>query len=757
MKFTLKLLLLSLVLTPWLYAKTAALEQVSLEIFLKNEFESAGFYMAQKKGFYKEAGLDVTFIDSSAREEHIESVVNAKSDFGIAYSEHLITTPYIKDIVVLAAILQSSPHILITLKSSDIKSIKEFKNRKIMISKSQSNAASFVAMLRTNGISLKDLDVVEPKKRVKTLIEGGVDIITADILNEPYILDKLGVKYNIWNSKDYGFNIYNDILFTSKKMLKEEPKKVEKFRDASLRGWEYAFKHIDESVDFIFKHYNREKKSKEALYYEAYKFKELASNESGGSVGVIDKNRAQRVIDIYNLLGVVKHPLNVENIIYKRPLENELSEEQKEYIGKRKSVTMCIDPDFMPYEKLENGRHIGITAEFFHIFREFLKMDIVVVPTKSWQESLIFAKERKCDILSMLIKTPSREKYLNFTEPYLKIPIVMATKINTPFVADFATLKDKKIAVPKGYAFIEILKMNYPNLEVVEVKNIEDGLSRVKRGELYGYVGTLATVAYAFQKNFTGELKIAGKFDGTRDMRIGVRDDDLMLLSIFQKAIKSLDPYTKERILHNWLSIKYEKGVDYNLAKKLTLAFVIIILVILFFYIKLTRLKKSLEYYASKDPLTDLYNRRYFTKISESIFHLAKRNHSKFSILMLDIDNFKRINDTYGHKVGDDVIVALSNVLQQHSRSSDIVCRFGGEEFILLLPDTDKEGAFVIAQKIRKLVEELKVADGISFRVSIGVSELDIENDRTIEDVIKRADDALYSAKNSGKNRVVKV
>jgi len=756
MKFILKLLVSLVLFVSILNAKESELEKVSLQLLWKHQFEFAGFYMAKEKGFYKEAGFDVDFLEYKNGINIIKNVLDEKSDFGIAYSEVVIGSSSMRDIVVLAAILQSSPHILLTLKSSDIKSIQDFKNKKIMMSKPASDSASFMAMLRSNGITLKDLNVVEPSYNINSLINKDVDIVTAYISNEPYVLEKRGIKYNIWDPKDYGFDLYNDILFTSKKMLKEHPQKVQKFTEASLKGWEYAFLHIDEAIDVILKKYNTQNKTKEALLYEAYKLKKLAYKDTD-KVGTIDKNKAQRIVDIYNVLGFVKHPIDVESIIYTKPHSNELTQAEKEYLHKKRVIKMCIDPNFMPYEKLEDSQHIGIAAEYFDIFRKFVHTDIVVVPTQNWNESLHYAKERKCDILSMLMKTPSREKYLNFTDPYLKIPIVMATKINTPFVADFSTLEDKKVGLPKGYAFIEILRMNYPNLQIVEVENIEDGLQKVKQGELYGYVGTLATIAYAFQKNFTGELKIAGKFDGTWNMSIGVRDDDPMLLEILQKAVHNLDPYTKERILNNWLYIKYEKGVDYVLAKKLSFVFIIILLIILFFYLKLRRLKKKLEYLASKDPLTDLYNRRYFTKISENIFNLAKRNSSKFSILMLDIDNFKNINDTYGHKIGDDVIVALANILKQHSRSSDIVCRFGGEEFILLLPDTNKEGAFVIAQKIRRLVEELKIIKRISFTVSVGVSELDLENDKNIEDVIKRADDALYAAKNSGKNRVVKV
>ena len=169
---------------------------------------------------------------------------------------------------------------------------------------------------------------------------------------------------------------------------------------------------------------------------------------------------------------------------------------------------------------------------------------------------------------------------------------------------------------------------------------------------------------------------------------------------------------------------------------------------------------RELKLLASQDHMTKLYNRRYFADISVSILDLAKRNNKQFSVLMLDIDKFKRINDTYGHHIGDEVIIALANVLKSTNRKSDIACRFGGEEFLILLPETDLAGAKIIGEKLRKLVEELtvKVEDqNIGFTISIGVAEINLEKETDLEAVIQRADEGLYKAKEGGRNRVCEI
>ncbi len=167
---------------------------------------------------------------------------------------------------------------------------------------------------------------------------------------------------------------------------------------------------------------------------------------------------------------------------------------------------------------------------------------------------------------------------------------------------------------------------------------------------------------------------------------------------------------------------------------------------------------EKLQELAQTDPLTRLYNRRYFSEISSNILNLAKREKKPLSVVMLDIDKFKRVNDTYGHQVGDEVIVSLANILKANKRESDIVCRYGGEEFVILLPNTPIDGAVNFANKLREKVQSyiLNLDDGtiLKFTISLGVSSVNLEKEATIEKALNRADEALYESKNSGRNRV---
>ena len=172
--------------------------------------------------------------------------------------------------------------------------------------------------------------------------------------------------------------------------------------------------------------------------------------------------------------------------------------------------------------------------------------------------------------------------------------------------------------------------------------------------------------------------------------------------------------------------------------------------------IKLLSLQKELRLLASTDSMTKLYNRRYFKQISEHNLDFAKRENENLSIIMLDIDKFKNINDTYGHQVGDDVIIALANTLQEHQRKSDIICRYGGEEFVILLPNTSIDGASIVANKIKNEIELIDINSNknINITASFGISLVNLQDESTIEEALARADKALYNAKESGRNRV---
>ncbi len=182
-----------------------------------------------------------------------------------------------------------------------------------------------------------------------------------------------------------------------------------------------------------------------------------------------------------------------------------------------------------------------------------------------------------------------------------------------------------------------------------------------------------------------------------------------------------------------------------------------------FFWMTTSMLMNSLEHMASTDPLTRLYNRRVFLLWCEKELLRSQRSAVPFSVLMVDLDHFKRVNDNFGHQTGDEVLCAAVEQMQDSIRGIDVLCRWGGEEFAVLLPNAPREATRIVAERIRENIQKVtlsaartpaEVDAAFQLTVSIGAATYrDLTDDLT--DMIERADQALYEAKSAGRNRVL--
>ncbi len=179
-------------------------------------------------------------------------------------------------------------------------------------------------------------------------------------------------------------------------------------------------------------------------------------------------------------------------------------------------------------------------------------------------------------------------------------------------------------------------------------------------------------------------------------------------------------------------------------------------LMLIFHLVQEQKFTAKLAELANHDALTNLHNRHYFNQELSKEVAKSRRYKIQLSLLMIDIDHFKKVNDTYGHPVGDQVLKSLADICRTVLRDVDIIVRFGGEEFIVILPSTNISGALLTAERIRAGVEEFDFTyedTSLKATVSIGATSYD-NNDWTDKDLIKAADIALYQAKKNGRNQV---
>lgn len=453
----------------------------------------------------------------------------------------------------------------------------------------------------------------------------------------------------------------------------------------------------------------------------------------------------------------------------------ELTPEEGIYLLNKGPVKMCVDPNWMPYERIDgDGNHEGMAADYLQLFSQRAGLELELYPTTSWQETLDAAKNRRCDIISMARNTKERRQHLNFTTPYVAYPYVIATSSDKFFINDIRQHPDKTFAVVKGYAASQYLQDIMPNVKLMPVDNIYQGLEMLRERKVYGYVDSILSIGYAISKESYVDIKISGKLDFSSRPSVAIRNDEPLLLSIFQKSMNSVNENERQEIYNRWFAIRFEQGFDYKHFIQIILAITVIIAGLVFWNRKLSIAHRTtqetlyelhqtqkaleeknaqLEHLASTDLLTDLCNRLKVENSLEQELQRQQRFGHTFSIILLDIDHFKKVNDEYGHQTGDQVLIEFSELLKEHVRSVDTLGRWGGEEFMIVCPSTDQQGIVEMACKLKAAIENHSFATTGHQTASFGATT--IRDHDSLQQLILRADKAMYQAKHSGRNQVV--
>jgi len=816
------------------------LEKISLQLLWLDQFQFAGYYMAKEKGFYRDVGLDVTIKPFKKGILTVDEVIENRSDYGIARSSLLIDRSNGKKVVALAAIYQSTPIVLIAKKDSNIKTIEDIKDKSIMLTDNALGNTSLRAMIMSRGLTFSQTKVEKHSLDINDLINNNIDLMSAYSSNEPYVLKKMGIDTVVFAPKDYGFKFYGDILFTSENELINNPSRVKKFTEASLKGWSYAFDNIEESVELIQKKYNIQNKSKDALIYEALELKKLAYFETN-KIGSIDKDNIRRISDIYKVLGLTSEDLNANEFVYDKnkiiltkkerlflstlkklkvhnemnwppynfnnldqpkgfsidimnliakkmgidieyisgyswnefleliknkdidimlnivntkerrefikfttsygqtlpsifvlkdenrfdslkslegktvaipkgfytqglleekhpkiklhltkgilealkalmfkkvdavvtdygvaiylmekngittikainPVEDrsfrsplnigvrddmpmlrnilqkgleqiseeefiqlrrkwfgsifyeetknsskiEFTDDEKKFFKNKKEIIACIESNRMPYSNYSSNKYIGITPDYLKVFSKELNTPIKILNTNSQAQSNNYIREDKCDILPATVIIPDYLKEFKYTTEYLFSPLVIATKIDKPFVSDIDDLENKTIGVIEGSAYKENLLNYNPRLKIKTFRTINEGLFAVNKNQIFGLVDALSTISYNISKEQLHNIKIAGKLNDSWNFRIATKKETPELISIFQKLINNIDINEHDKIQNKWSSIKFEQGFNYSLFFKIALALVTILIFIIL-YLWNVKLKKVIR------------------------------------------------------------------------------------------------------------------------------------------------------------------
>ncbi len=615
-----KIVMLLMLLVASVWSK----ESVTLQLPWLHQFQFAGYYVAKEKGYYSDVGLDVTINDAQNKRLSLNAVMDGQAQYGVGRSS--LVVDYMKGlpIVLMAAIYQSSPMMLLTRKDANIHTAKDLKNKRVMLTDDTVDGAEMQAMFHTVGLNISDFKLQPHSYDPSSLARHETDAMVAYLSNEPFILQKMGVETRVIHPKDYGFDFYSDLLFTTQNEITQHPQRTEAFYDASMRGWQWAFDHIEETADMIYHRYNPQHKSLEALVYEGHALKELAFRPNI-AFGSIDPNRLEMIAQGYRLMGVVDSTASFDSMIYKHGVLH-LTNTEKGWLKEHPVIRVGIDHNRPPIEFLdENGKEFGVSASYLRLLEKRLGIRFEIdYSRRLWSDSMQAVRNKELDMLSCAAITENRKDDLVFSRAYMKQSMVIVADSDVGYVNDLGDLNGKRVAVVRSYASEEFLRSRYPQIIPMTFDTSLEALQAVASGDAYACVEGLNIVSYLIEKNHLKHLKVVGETPFRYELGFAFRNDWGMMASISDKVLSSLTPAEYQEIHGKWLVMAPAAKIDYRLIWGAAAVIAVIFLLIAYKNRRLDVLVRQ-----RTDEL-EMFNQR----LKEEIEKAVEKNRTQEKLLM---------------------------------------------------------------------------------------------------------------------------
>ncbi len=543
----LSLLSLSLLFTTAWSAQTAPEDDaISLQLKWKHSFQFAGFYMAQEKGLYADAGLDVSIKEISKEVRLVDDVLAQRSTYGISDSALILDKLQGADIIALSALLQHSPIALMVLSSSGIESVEELLNKKVMIDSISAKNISITAMLKSR-LGDAPLDIVPMSYDLDDLIEKRVDAYAVYTADQPMILKAKGIGYRLLDPTAHGFDFYGDILFTSSKELSEHPLRVKRFVEASTKGWLYAYEHIDETISVILEKYDSQGLSADKLRQEA----EILKRSSGintGTFGRLERSKITNIANIFALLGKSGDQAVLKEFIYK-PEQMSLQKEHRDFVAEHPEITVSCVSHLEPLEFMQDGGCQGYSADLLRLLSEKAGLKVTFKPFDDYMTLHKELMTHDIDMMQLASDFIVNRLYAILSRPYYTINSVLVTQSIRNDIQTIDDLNGKKVALLQGSLLTKAAKLRYPAIDIIEFENTKAMLKAVAFGEVDATISDHKIVDYMIQRHSFINLKVAGYLDTSeiaKSLSFAMRSDWPLLKEILDEAMESL---TEEELI----------------------------------------------------------------------------------------------------------------------------------------------------------------------------------------------------------------
>ena len=657
-------------------AALAEPDAVTLQLNGKHRFQFAGYYAAVEKGYYREAGLAVTLREANGERDPVAALIDDDADFAISSSNVVLHRARGDPVVALAVIFQHSPLELLALKDRGVTTLAGLDGKRIMMHEYDSE---LLAALARQGIPRQRIKVVPPSYSVQELLAGKVDAMSAYATDEPFTLQRRGQAAVELAPSAADMDFYGDTLVTGEAQLRVHPARVRAFRDASLRGWQYAMAHTGEIAELIQARYSQRRDSAQ-LVFEAEQMRRLMQPQLV-DIGQMNTARWQHIADIYTELGMLPKGSSIEGLVY-REVDDRA---RQEWLVRSLIGTLLVLALLLPF-----------TWRMRRLNRQLQEE----IAERHQTEALLRASDER--MRKLLDISPDG---IVTTDPHGRISYCSRKLGDILTAPKTANLLGQSI-----FEWIHPEDRDTMRSRVQRLLHGEELPPRAYRLIKYDGSSTWGEVASAVIHDPGG---------GIEGLLIIVRDINE------RKFLEEALHRTNESLL-----AQIEET---------------------------TRLQDQLREQAIRDPLTGLYNRRYLDETLDREIARAERERYPLCVAIVDLDHFKEVNDTYGHQSGDEVLKTIGRLLRGSARSGDIACRWGGEEFMLVLPRMTEETAAQRTDQWRIAFSELVFSfaePGTRLTLSVGIASFPVHG-RTAGDLTQHADMALYLAKAQGRNRVV--
>jgi len=570
----LKLLLLLLSISVFGIADIVAepLDKVKIQLQWKHQFEFAGFYAAKEKGYYREVGLDVELVEYNLGDSISHAVLSGEAEYGLSYSS--IIAEYIegKPIVFVANFFKQSPLVLIAQENIDTPV--QLKGKKVMGVSDDIDNITLVSMLNKFGVSLADIENIPTTFNVDDFIDRKVDAMSVFTTNELFELNSRGVPYKIFDPTAYGTKYYDVNLFTSKKEAIANPDRVQKMREASIRGWEYALSHQQEIVDLILQKYNTQKRSREALLFEAKQIEQIMLPRIY-RVGSIDRFRVKLMMDDFIQSGFIKNVKNrdIDSLVFmtKPNIANKLNLTDRElgFIAKSKRIVLGTGDKWKPFTMIDSdGVLRGYDKDVIDLINSVsgLRLELLL---GDWGEMQEMAKSKQIDGLATGGILPEREEYLNLSSIYNTLQkMIITTKENPKNIESLMDLDGRTIAIDKNNLVDIKVAKNFKKSKILKYNTVKEAMNAVITGEADAMFGNGAVLYLANELGLTF-LKNSVYMDEKLELVFGIRKDYPEAISIINKALRYIGSRKLLELRSKWFFVEYknkfiQKNIDWN-------------------------------------------------------------------------------------------------------------------------------------------------------------------------------------------------